>query len=202
MPSPSRGGGPAVAMPKYQWIAAALRRELERAAHTPGGRLPSERTLAAHYQVNRQTVRAALQHLRDDGLIVTGRRGTRPAVAGIAAAQGAPVPAAATVSVLAVAPAVAPDQSWLTLVSVPPSLAGLLGMSGGDRTLVLHRRERGPSGRPSGTRSRTSARARWRRIPNSPATASAPPSATRASGRCTVGSTGPPSTGGSPRPSP
>ncbi|WP_405758413.1 GntR family transcriptional regulator [Streptomyces sp. NBC_00073] len=146
MPSPSRGGGPAVAMPKYQWIAAALRRELERAAHTPGGRLPSERTLAAHYQVNRQTVRAALQHLRDDGLIVTGRRGTRPAVAGIAAAQGAPVPAAATVSVLAVAPAVAPDQSWLTLVSVPPSLAGLLGMSGGDRTLVLHRRERGPSG--------------------------------------------------------
>ncbi|MFE6840873.1 GntR family transcriptional regulator, partial [Streptomyces sp. NPDC057705] len=60
MPSPSRGGGPA-AMPKYQRIAAALRRDLERAARTPGGRLPSERSLAARYEVNRQTIRAALQ---------------------------------------------------------------------------------------------------------------------------------------------
>ncbi|MFD8985234.1 GntR family transcriptional regulator, partial [Streptomyces sp. NPDC059564] len=79
MPSPSRGGGQAV-MPKYQRIAAALRDELDRAAaHGSGGRLPSERTLAARYGVNRQTVRAALQELRADGLIVTGRRGTRAA---------------------------------------------------------------------------------------------------------------------------
>lgn len=78
MPSPSRGGGPA-AMPKYQRIAAALRRELDLTALTPGARLPSERSLAARYEVNRQTIRAALQHLRQDGLVVTGRRGTRPA---------------------------------------------------------------------------------------------------------------------------
>ncbi|MFD5148924.1 winged helix-turn-helix domain-containing protein [Streptomyces sp. NPDC058401] len=78
MPSPSRGGGPA-AMPKYQRIAAALRRELNLTALTPGARLPSERSLAARYEVNRQTIRAALQHLREDGLVVTGRRGTRPA---------------------------------------------------------------------------------------------------------------------------
>ncbi|MFE2145314.1 GntR family transcriptional regulator [Streptomyces sp. NPDC059456] len=152
MPSPSRGGGPAVAMPKYQRIAAALRDEIERAAHTPGGRLPSERTLAARYQVNRQTVRAALQQLREDGLIVTGRRGTRPAFAGAAdapgvtdapaaaAAPGAPAPA------VPARPAVVHEQSRLALVGVPPSLAGLLGMRGGDRTLVHHRRERGPSG--------------------------------------------------------
>ncbi|MFJ3204297.1 winged helix-turn-helix domain-containing protein [Streptomyces sp. NPDC086989] len=174
MPSPSRGGGPAVAMPKYQRIAAALRDELERAARTPGGRLPSERTLAARYQVNRQTVRAALQRLREDGLIVTGRRGTRPAVGavagapGVSRAPGAAAGAAAAPGLLALgapdpgvpapgvpAPAVPAvparravvhDQSWLTLVSVPPSLAGLLGMRGGDRTLVHHRRERGPSG--------------------------------------------------------
>ncbi|MEU9038457.1 GntR family transcriptional regulator, partial [Streptomyces sp. NPDC048352] len=50
MPSPSRGGGPA-AMPKYQRIAAQLRDELDRAAPTPGGRLPSERALAARYGV-------------------------------------------------------------------------------------------------------------------------------------------------------
>ncbi|MFK0218240.1 GntR family transcriptional regulator [Streptomyces vinaceus] len=143
MPSLTRGGGPAATMPKYQRIAAALRSELERSAHTAGGRLPSERTLAARYQVNRQTVRAALQHLREDGLIVTGRRGTRSASAAAAgpagtAGPGRPAPAPA--------PAPAPEQSWLTLVSVPPSLAGLLGMRGGERTLVHHRRERGPSG--------------------------------------------------------
>ncbi|MFK0233979.1 GntR family transcriptional regulator [Streptomyces vinaceus] len=143
MPSLTRGGGPAAAMPKYQRIAAALRSELEGAAHAAGGRLPSERTLAARYQVNRQTIRAALQHLREDGLIVTGRRGTRSAAAGTAGTAGA---ATATGGAGPVRPAPAPEQSWLTLVSVPPSLAGLLGMRGGQRTLVHHRRERGPSG--------------------------------------------------------
>ncbi|MGW6409094.1 GntR family transcriptional regulator [Streptomyces vinaceus] len=150
MPSLTRGGGPAAAMPKYQRIAAALRSELERAAHTAGGRLPSERTLAARYQVNRQTVRAALQHLREDGLIVTGRRGTRSAAAGTADTTGTAGTADTTGTAGPVrpapAPAPAPEQSWLTLVSVPPSLAGLLGMRGGERTLVHHRRERGPSG--------------------------------------------------------
>ncbi|MFG2982008.1 GntR family transcriptional regulator [Streptomyces sp. NPDC048258] len=137
MSSPSRGGGPA-AMPKYLRIAAALRHELDRIAHTPDGRLPSERSLAARYQVNRQTIRAALQHLREDGLVVTGRRGTRSVAAAASAAAPGRAPAAA--------PAPAPAQSWLTLVTVPPSLAALLGMSGGERTLVHHRRERGPAG--------------------------------------------------------
>ncbi|CAL9609876.1 hypothetical protein SUDANB120_05622 [Streptomyces sp. enrichment culture] len=145
MSSSPRVGGPA-AVPKYQRIAAALRQELRDAAHGPGGRLPSERTLAARYRVNRQTVRAALQQLRDDGLIVTERRGTRSAGPGPAPAA-APAPAP---------PAVAPDaggppdavlvQSWLARVTVPPSLAALLGMRGGERTLVHHRRERGPAG--------------------------------------------------------
>lgn len=202
MPSLTRGGGPAAAMPKYQRIAAALRSELEGAAHTAGGRLPSERTLAARYQVNRQTIRAALQHLREDGLIVTGRRGTRSAAAGTAGAAGATTAAGGAGPVRpAPAPAPAPEQSWLTLVSVPPSLAVLLGMRGGERTLVHHRRERGPSGRPCGTRSRTSARAWSPRRPNSPATATARRSSgTRTSGRCTAGWTGPPNGAGSPRP--
>ncbi|MEU6310998.1 GntR family transcriptional regulator [Streptomyces sp. NPDC047014] len=137
MPSPSRDGGPA-AMPKYQRIAAALRRELERAAHTPGGRLPSERTLAARYQVNRQTVRAALQHLREDGLVVTGRRGSRPAAP---AAAAVPVAAAGP---LASVPAL--TRSWVALDTAPPPLAALLGMSAADRTLVRHHRERGRTG--------------------------------------------------------
>ncbi|MFF8268666.1 GntR family transcriptional regulator [Streptomyces sp. NPDC016562] len=150
MPSPSRGGGPA-AMPKYQRIAAALRRDLDRAAHTPGGRLPSERSLAARYQVNRQTIRAALQHLREDGLVVTGRRGSRPALTPAAEVpegpevfEGPEPPAAGAVG--PVSRRAVLSQDWLTLVSVPPSLAALLGMGGGDRTLVLHHRERGPAG--------------------------------------------------------
>ncbi|MFD9358742.1 GntR family transcriptional regulator [Streptomyces sp. NPDC060031] len=152
MPSPSRGGGPA-ATPKYQRIAAALRRELDRTGHTPGSRLPSERSLAARYQVNRQTIRAALQHLREDGLVVTGRRGTRSAPAARTSQLPQPpqhippVPPAPDAASRAVAaPAAAPTQSWLTLVTVAPSLAALLGMRGGDRTLVHHHRELGPAG--------------------------------------------------------
>ncbi|MDX6762293.1 MULTISPECIES: GntR family transcriptional regulator [Streptomyces] len=140
MPSPSRGGGPA-AMPKYQRIAAALRRDLDRAAHTPGGRLPSERSLAARYQVNRQTIRAALQYLREDGLVVTGRRGSRPAVT----AEVVPT-AADPVAFGPASPAPGPARSWVTVVTVPPSLAVPLGMSGGDRTLVHHHRQEGRAG--------------------------------------------------------
>lgn len=143
MPSPSRGGGPA-AMPKYQRIAAALRRDLDRAAHTPGGRLPSERSLAARYQVNRQTIRAALQYLREDGLVVTGRRGSRPAVMA-EAVPAAPDPVALGPA-SPVSPAPGLTRSWVTVVSVPPSLAVPLRMSGGDRTLVHHHRERGRAG--------------------------------------------------------
>ncbi|MEU9143840.1 GntR family transcriptional regulator [Streptomyces sp. NPDC048349] len=147
MPSPSRGGGPA-ASPKYQRIAAALRDELHRAAHLPGGRLPSERSLAARYQVNRQTIRAALQHLREEGLVVTGRRGTRVAAAAPVPGASAPAPDRAPVPVAApeLTPVPVRMQSWLTLVTVPPSLGRLLGITGGERTLVHHRRERGPAG--------------------------------------------------------
>lgn len=81
--------GPA-AMPKYQRIAAALRQELARAEHGPGGKLPSERSLAARYGVNRQTIRAALQQLRADGLVVTGKRGTRRVPAAADPATPAP----------------------------------------------------------------------------------------------------------------
>ncbi|MGW0363746.1 GntR family transcriptional regulator [Streptomyces sp. NPDC002990] len=145
MPSPSRGGGPA-ATPKYQRIAAALRHELTRTAHTPGGRLPSERSLAARYQVNRQTIRAALQNLREDGLIVTGRRGTRSVAVAADAACADAAPAEPVAARRPSLSAAAHTQSWLTVVTVPPSLAGLLGMAGGERTVVHHHRERGPAG--------------------------------------------------------
>ncbi|WP_051782320.1 MULTISPECIES: GntR family transcriptional regulator [unclassified Streptomyces] len=143
MPSPSRGGGQA-AMPKYQRIAAALRSDLDRAARVPGGRLPSERSLAARYQVNRQTIRAALQCLREDGLVVTGRRGTRPAAPVAAASAAAPAVPGLPAAGPSAGPA--PAWSWATYVTVPPSLGVLLGVAGGERTLVHHHRERGPAG--------------------------------------------------------
>ncbi|MFF4578673.1 GntR family transcriptional regulator [Streptomyces sp. NPDC001389] len=143
MPSPSRGIGPA-AVPKYQRIAAALRDELDHAARTAGGRLPSERTLAARYEVNRQTVRAALQELRADGLVVTGRRGTRaapppepPRPPRPAGRQGAPGPAR---------PA-APARARIALATVPPALAALLGTGARERTLVHHHRVYAADGR-------------------------------------------------------
>ncbi|MEW1639723.1 GntR family transcriptional regulator [Streptomyces sp. NPDC093801] len=142
MPSPSRGIGPAV--PKYQRIAAALRDELDHAARTAGGRLPSERTLAARYAVNRQTVRAALQELRADGLVVTGRRGTRaapppepPRPPRPAGRPGAPGPAHTA----------AHARAHLALAPVPPALAALLGTGAGERTLVHHHRVYGSDGR-------------------------------------------------------
>lgn len=70
-PAPSRGE-----VPRYLRIASALRDDLARHALAPGSRLPSERSLAQRYHVNRQTVRSALQLLREERLVVTDRRGT------------------------------------------------------------------------------------------------------------------------------
>ncbi|MFG2640408.1 GntR family transcriptional regulator [Streptomyces sp. NPDC048370] len=64
------------AVPLYLRVAAALRGDLAERHIAPGSRLPSERSLAHRYHVNRQTVRSALQLLRDERLVVTDRRGT------------------------------------------------------------------------------------------------------------------------------
>ncbi|WP_395359035.1 GntR family transcriptional regulator [Streptomyces sp. YH02] len=62
--------------PLYLRVAAALREDLAHRRISPGTRLPSERSLSQRYHVNRQTVRSALQLLRDERLVVTDRRGT------------------------------------------------------------------------------------------------------------------------------
>ncbi|MGW0028734.1 GntR family transcriptional regulator [Streptomyces sp. NPDC003314] len=68
--------GAAAEVPLYLRVAAALREDLAQRRISPGSRLPSERSLSQRYHVNRQTVRSALQLLRDEGLVVTDRRGT------------------------------------------------------------------------------------------------------------------------------
>ncbi|MFF5919733.1 GntR family transcriptional regulator [Streptomyces flavochromogenes] len=62
--------------PLYLRVAAALREDLAHRRISPGSRLPSERSLSQRYHVNRQTVRSALQLLREERLVVTDRRGT------------------------------------------------------------------------------------------------------------------------------
>lgn len=55
--------------PLHTQITEALRQQIERAELKAGENFPSERELAERYGVSRMTVRQALRHLRQDGLI-------------------------------------------------------------------------------------------------------------------------------------
>ncbi|MFF9815409.1 GntR family transcriptional regulator [Streptomyces sp. NPDC014006] len=68
--------------PLYQRVAALLVSELTGGTVPPGERLPSERYLAAYYGVSRETVRQALEVLRDRGLVATDRRGSHATLPG------------------------------------------------------------------------------------------------------------------------
>ncbi|MES9808326.1 GntR family transcriptional regulator [Streptomyces cinereoruber] len=84
--------GAAAEAPLYLRVAAALREDLAQRRISPGSRLPSERSLSQRYHVNRQTVRSALQLLREEGLVVTDRRGTFAAGPGTEARAEDPAP--------------------------------------------------------------------------------------------------------------
>ncbi|POX47386.1 GntR family transcriptional regulator [Streptomyces sp. Ru71] len=68
--------------PLYRRVARRLLAELTDGSVPPGERLPSERHLAAHYGVSRETVRQALEVLRHRGLVATDRRGSHAALPG------------------------------------------------------------------------------------------------------------------------
>ncbi|HNT74161.1 MAG TPA: winged helix-turn-helix domain-containing protein [Anaerolineae bacterium] len=55
--------------PLYQQLYAHLRAEIESGEFGPGDVLPSERTLAAEYGINRETVRKAIQLLVTEGMV-------------------------------------------------------------------------------------------------------------------------------------
>src|SRR5438094_8443655 len=67
--------------PLYERLAAALRRGVERGELLPGTRLPPERELARQLELGRNTVAAALELLRQDG-VVAPRRGSVTLVTG------------------------------------------------------------------------------------------------------------------------
>ena len=61
----------------WRAIAASIRMQIDSGAWPLGGQLPTEPVLAAHFGVNRHTVRRALGALGEDGLVVASRgRGT------------------------------------------------------------------------------------------------------------------------------
>ncbi len=60
--------------PLYRKLVGALRAEIQAGTHPVGGLLPTEAELRARFGVSRHTVREALRHLRDEGL-VSSRQG-------------------------------------------------------------------------------------------------------------------------------
>ncbi|MFE7414526.1 GntR family transcriptional regulator [Streptomyces laurentii] len=133
--------GPRTSVPRYLRVAAALREDLVHHRPAPGSRLPSERHLAIRFRVNRQTVRSALQLLREEGLVLTDRRGTfaadpaasRPTAdepwRGTAGPHRRPFPGGPRAADSLVRAAL----SW---EAPPASLAGRLGLAPGEPTLV------------------------------------------------------------------
>ncbi|MFF1510299.1 GntR family transcriptional regulator [Streptomyces sp. NPDC058326] len=132
--------------PLYLRVAAALREDLAQRRISPGSRLPSERSLSQRYHVNRQTVRNALQLLREERLVVTDRRGTFAA----AGAGGEPVVPALTARrpTFPGGPRAADAQVRASLTWEPPPtpLAPRLLLAPGEPTLVHRHVVLGPHG--------------------------------------------------------
>ena len=63
----------------YEQVADAIRQKISNGDLAPGDKLQSEKYLAEEYDVGRDTIRDALQHLRKEGLIES-RRGYRTTV--------------------------------------------------------------------------------------------------------------------------
>ncbi|MEE1754747.1 GntR family transcriptional regulator [Streptomyces sp. SP18CS02] len=126
-------------LPLYLQVAAALRDDLTHRRIAPGARLPSERALVHRFKVNRQTVRSALQLLRDERLVVTERRGTFAAAAG--PRSGGPALAPAMLHFpCGTGAADADAQTGLDWEPAPSDLAEQLGLLPGEPSLV-HRHQ-------------------------------------------------------------
>ncbi|MEU0370172.1 GntR family transcriptional regulator [Streptomyces sp. NPDC006283] len=124
------------ATPAYRRIAVALGRDIRDGRIEPGSRLPAERALARRFGVNRQTVRVALQLLREQGFVTTEKRGsfTRAPAAAAPLVEPSYFPGGAD-SLLGPR-----TEARLNAVSVAPEMAAVLGLAPGETTLVHHHR--------------------------------------------------------------
>jgi len=55
--------------PPWRQIADSLRAQIESGAIPPGGRIPSTVELEAEWEVARETIRKAINHLKDERLV-------------------------------------------------------------------------------------------------------------------------------------
>ncbi|MFE7580188.1 GntR family transcriptional regulator [Streptomyces gardneri] len=136
----------AAEVPLYLRVAAVLREDLAHRRISPGSRLPSERCLSQRYHVNRQTVRSALQLLRDERLVVTDRRGTFAAAA--AGADPVQPPLTARRPTFPGGPRVSEAliRASLTWEPPPTPLTSRLLLAPGEPTLVHRHLVFGPQG--------------------------------------------------------
>ncbi|NGO76328.1 GntR family transcriptional regulator [Streptomyces sp. YC504] len=126
---------PLAALPVYQRIASCLAAEISAGRIRDGSRLPAERDLAERFGVARQTVRAALELLRSQRLITTGRRGT---YASARPKNSTPALREADASPFLPARAHTTVRGALFTASTAPSVAAALGVTSGSQ--VLHYR--------------------------------------------------------------
>ncbi|WP_250401760.1 GntR family transcriptional regulator [Streptomyces cellostaticus] len=130
--------------PLYWRVASLLLDALHDGTVPPGDRLPSERHLARHFGVSRETVRQALEVLRRGGLVATDRRGSH------ATLPGRPVedPVSLTFPVGArPADPCAVDRATVTWEAPPPEHARALGLAPHRPALVHRYRSAAPDGR-------------------------------------------------------
>ncbi|MFK8910583.1 GntR family transcriptional regulator [Streptomyces sp. YS-3] len=126
-------------VPRYLEIAHDLKSTIESGTSEPGHRLPAERILAERYGSNRQTIRQALDVLRQEGLISTEKRGSfvrgdRP---GEAHARLLQAPPEAQFPLGALSPRAGIAAATRLVWEAPPALyATKLGLRSGVRTLV------------------------------------------------------------------
>jgi GntR family transcriptional regulator len=85
--APVHASAGAARSPLYKQVLDALRGEILKGVFPVGCHLPTEEVLAARFGVSRNTVREALRHLRDGGLIAS-RQGAGTTVCRPGAAQG------------------------------------------------------------------------------------------------------------------
>ncbi|GHA86712.1 GntR family transcriptional regulator [Streptomyces termitum] len=135
-------------VPRYLRVAAALREGLARHTLAPGTRLPSERSLAQRYHVNRQTVRSALHLLREERLVVTDRRGTFAADLASGGDRPSEAQSAASRPVFPGGPRAADALVRASLRWEPPpaALAPRLELTPGEPTLVHRHTVLAPQG--------------------------------------------------------
>ena len=59
--------------PLWQHISSSLTNDISQGRYQPGDKLPTEAQLATRFGVNRHTVRHALKHMADEGLVLSRR---------------------------------------------------------------------------------------------------------------------------------